>query len=190
MDIKDTIKAKFEAVKKILLAVDTPPVPTPEPTPVVEPVKLASTEYTLADGTILNIDNVAVGGAVLNGEMPAADGSYTLPTGDEITVVGGLITVATPAAAEAVEPVETEMKKDVVAMQSHIKTLEVKLAKMDNVEARFAAQTKQIESLTSANKLLFEAVELMSNESKSQPLEKEKSFENLSPLEKFRAAKN
>ncbi len=189
MNIQDKIKEKFEAVKKILLAVETPAAPPVEPAK-VEPVAMASTDYTLADGTILSIDNLAVGGAVMNGETVAADGSYTLPSGDEITVVGGLITVLTPAAQETVEPVETEMEKKVVAMQSHIQTLEVNLAKVESIEARFAAQSQQIESLKQVNKELFAAVELMSNQSVQLPLEKTKSFDDMTPLEKFRAARN
>lgn len=184
MNIQEQIKAKFEQVKKILLAVETP---QPEK---VEPVKMAMTDYTLADGTVLSIDNLAVGGAVMNGETVAADGSYTLPSGDEITVVGGMITEMTPAAKEAVEAPEVEMKKEVVAMQSHIKTLEVKLSKFESIEARFASQSQQIESLKEVNKELFAAVELMSNQSVQTPLEKEKSYKDLTAFEKWKAQNN
>jgi len=187
--IVEQLKDIFTTVKVKLAAIDAPPTPLVEPEK-VEPAKLAATDYTLADGTILSIDNLAVGGAVMNGETVAADGSYTLPSGDEITVVGGMITVLTPAAKEAVEAPETEMKKDMVAMQSHIKTLEVKLSKVESIEARFTAQSQQIESLKEVNKELFAAVELMSNQSIQTPLEKEKSFEDLTAFEKWKVQQN
>jgi predicted nuclease with TOPRIM domain len=101
-----------------------------------------------------------------------------------------MITAITPAAGEAVEPVETEMKKEVVAMQSHIKTLEVKLSKFETIEARFASQSQQIESLKEVNKELFAAVELMSNQSVQTPLEKEKSYKDLTAFEKWKAQNN
>lgn len=184
MNIADKFKEKFDKIKAIMLSVETPPVP---PTPPVETVKMAMTDYTLADGTVISIDKLEVGGNVMAGEVAATDGSYTLPTGDEIKVVGGMISEITPKAAEAVEPAETEMKKDLVAMQSHIKTIEAKLSKQETFEAKFSAQDAKIEKLTTINKDLVALVELMATESKVAPIEKAKSFEDLTPFEQWKA---
>jgi len=70
-------------------------------TQVVAPEAMASTEYTLQDGSKISADKLDVGGKVMVGDQPAADGDYTLQDGSKITVANGAITVVTPKAAEA-----------------------------------------------------------------------------------------
>jgi len=187
MTLADKLKEKFESIKKIMLQVD-------EPTPAVAPepakVETKMEEYVLADDSVLSIDKLEVGGNVLMGEVAAADGTYNLPNGDVITVVGGMISEIKKA--EPVAPVveDTEMQKQVVAMSSHIKTLEAKQTSFEVLATKFEAQEKKIESLNAANKELLVAIELMANESKVAPIEKAKSFDEMSPVERFRASKN
>jgi hypothetical protein len=132
----------------------------------------------------MSIDKLEVGGNALVGELAAPDASYTLPTGDEITVVGGLITEV--KSKEPAEPMESEMAKQVVAMSSHIKTLETKANKIEALEVKFASQTTQIANLVSVNKELLAAIELMANESKVAPLEKPKSFNEMTNFERLK----
>jgi len=187
MTLADKLKEKFESIKKIMLQVD-------EPTPAVAPepakVETKMEEYVLADDSVLSIDKLEVGGNVLMGEVAAADGTYNLPNGDVITVVGGMISEIKKA--EPVAPVveDTEMQKQMVAMSSHIKTLESKQAEMGLLATKFEAQEKKIEALNTANKELLATIELMANESKVAPIEKGKSFDEMTPFEKWKAQNN
>jgi hypothetical protein len=183
MNIAEKLAEKFNAIKKIMLAVEEPT--PPAPVPPIEPVKMAMEDYTLADGTVLSIDKLEVGGNALIGELAAPDASYTLPTGDEITVVGGLITEFKPKEQPA-PAVESEMAKQVVAMSSHIKTLETKQTSFEVLATKFEAQEKKIEALNKANKELLAAIELMANESKVAPLEKPKSFNEMTNFERLK----
>jgi hypothetical protein len=180
MTLADKLKEKFESIKKIMLQVDEPAAtPTPEPAKVETKME----EYVLADNSVLSIDKLEVGGNVLMGEVAAADGTYNLPNGDVITVAGGMISEIKKA--EPVAPVveETEMQKQVVAMSSHIKALETKQAAIDVLATKFEAQEKKIEALNAANKELLVTIELMANESKVTPIEKAKSFDEMTNFE-------
>ncbi len=90
-----TLKQKFQEIKNILTSTapaDAPQVNTP-------PVN-TFTDYTLADGTVISIDNLQVGGNVQIGGLPAPDGTYSLPDGTAITTVGGAISTITPPATQ------------------------------------------------------------------------------------------
>jgi hypothetical protein len=187
MNIAEKLQKKFEDLKKIMLAVDEPTPAPVAPTPPVEPVKMAMQDFTMADGSVLSVDKLEVGGNALVGELAAPDGSYELPTGEMIKVVGGLITEFTPVVAEPA--VESEMAKQMVAMQSHVKKIEAKLSQQENISAKLSAHEAKIEKLTTVNKELFALVELMANESKVAPIEKAKSFDEMTSLEKFKAAR-
>jgi len=68
------------------------PTPSPAPDPVV-----TTTDYTCQDGTVLTVDNLAVGGSVTISGLPAPDAQYTLQDGTVITVLSGFITALTNA---------------------------------------------------------------------------------------------
>lgn len=167
-NIMNTIKEKFEAIKKVVFDAMQPEAPAPAPQP--EEAKLEMTSYKLADGTEVMIDKLEVGGVVKVGETVAPDATHTLEDGTMLTTVAGVITeVKTKEAEPVAEPVPSE---EMAAFK----------AELDEVKVKLAAQTE-------ATSKLIELIEFMINEPKVQPAQKAKSFEEMTPLERFRAAK-
>jgi len=140
---------------------------------------------TLAVGMPLTIQNET--GDV----MPLPDGEYILENGMVLTVAGGLVSELSEGQAEAAEEAETElpaeMEKEtpsVVKSEKHTQEIFYQLAQ------EFG---KQLETLKAELKADFEAKieeqkEIVSL-TKNKPA-KEKSFEEMTALEKFRLTKN
>lgn len=140
---------------------------------------------TLAVGLPLTIQNE-------NGDvMPLPDGEYILENGMVLTVAGGLVSELSEGQAEAAEEAETEipaeMEKEspsVVKSEKHTQEIFYQLAQ------EFG---KQLETLKAELKADFEAKieeqkEIISL-TKNKPA-KEKSFEEMTALERFRLTKN
>ena len=140
---------------------------------------------TLAVGLPLTIQNE-------NGDvMPLPDGEYILENGMVLTVAGGLVSELSEGEAEAAEEAETEMPAEmekespsVVKSEKHTQEIFYQLAQ------EFG---KQLETLKAELKADFEAKieeqkEIISL-TKNKPA-KEKSFEEMTALEKFRLTKN
>ena len=139
---------------------------------------------TLAVGLPLTIQNE-------NGDvMPLPDGEYILENGMVLTVAGGLVSELSEAKAEEAEAeteLPAEMEKEtpsVVKSEKHTQEIFYQLAQ------EFG---KQLETLKAELKADFEAKieeqkEIISL-TKNKPA-KEKSFEEMTPLEKFRLTKN
>ena len=140
---------------------------------------------TLAVGLPLTIQNE-------NGDiMPLPDGEYILENGMVLTVAGGLVSELSEGEAEAAEEAETEMPAEmekespsVVKSEKHTQEIFYQLAQ------EFG---KQLETLKAELKADFEAKieeqkEIVSL-TKNKPA-KEKSFEEMTALEKFRLTKN
>ena len=140
---------------------------------------------TLAVGLPLTIQNE-------NGDvMPLPDGEYILENGMVLTVAGGLVSELSEGEAEAAEEAETEipaeMEKEspsVVKSEKHTQEIFYQLAQ------EFG---KQLETLKAELKADFEAKieeqkEIISL-TKNKPA-KEKSFEEMTALERFRLTKN
>lgn len=148
-------------------------------------------EYKLKSGAVVAIDNLEVGGSVtLNGE-PAPDGEHEFEDGTKIVVVGGLITeVKKPEVAPIVE-VEVEAMKKLPGMFSDMQQ-GFAAAKTDIIELKqtIAEQKNTIAKQTETLKQMFSLVETIANSSVQSPAEPVKGFDELSPLEKFRASKN
>ncbi len=92
---------KLKVIKegfKMLFADDTPPATPPTPAAATDPAAVTTTDYTCQDGTVLTVDNLAVGGSVTISGLPAPDADYTLQDGTIITVLSGFITALTNAA--------------------------------------------------------------------------------------------
>lgn len=81
----DKLKVVKEAFK-MLFADEPVPAPAPAPAPV------ATTDYTCQDGTVLTVDNLAVGGTATIAGAPAPDADYTLTDGTIVTILSGAIT--------------------------------------------------------------------------------------------------
>ena len=142
---------------------------------------------TLAVGMPLTIQNE-------NGDvMPLPDGEYILENGMVLTVAGGLVSELSEGEAEAAEEAETEMPAEMekespsvggVKSEKHTQEIFYQLAQ------EFG---KQLETLKAELKADFEAKieeqkEIISL-TKNKPA-KEKSFEEMTALEKFRLTKN
>ena len=135
-------------------------------------------EYKLKDGTVVSIDKVEIGGSVnLNGE-PAPDGYHLLEDGTKIEVSKGLIIGVEKEAELGYMP--EEMKK-LPVMMSEVNVDILYLKKTIDAQAQLIS--KQSESL----KQMFSLVETIANNSIQAPVEKVKSFEEMTPLEKFKA---
>ena len=162
-------------------------------TPKVAPesgVESKFAEYKLKSGAMVSIDKVEIGGSVTLNGQPAPDGEHEFEDGTKIVVAGGLITeVMKPEVAPVVE-VEVEAMKKLPGMFSEMEQ-GFAAAKTDIAELRSTIDeqkntiAKQAETL----KQMFQLVETIANSSIQSPVEPVKSFDELSPLEKFRAQK-
>jgi hypothetical protein len=150
--------------------------------PVVLPESVGSgqvfSDYKLKDGTVVSIDKVEIGGSVVLNGQPAPDGYHLLEDGTKIEVSKGLIVGVEKQAVIAEMP--EELKK-LPVMMSAVNQDMVDLKKTINAQAKLIAT--QSESL----KQMFALVETIANNSIEQPKEKVKSFDEMTPLEKFRA---
>lgn len=108
------------------------------------PQGMAATEYSLADGTKVTIDKLEVGGAVMQGEAPIANGDYTLEDGTEISVADGLITAVEPKTALAADPEPVQMSDDHVNALIDARVLGYKDGLKNQFKADFAAQEDKI----------------------------------------------
>jgi uncharacterized coiled-coil protein SlyX len=161
-------------------------VATPAP---AEPQKFM--EYKLKSGAVVSIDKLEVGGSVtLNGE-PAPDGEHEFEDGSKIVVAGGLITEVKKAEGAPVVEVEVEAMKKLPGMFSEMEQ-GFAAAKTDIAQLKqiIAEQKNTIDKQSETLKQMFSLMETIANTSVQQPVEKVKSFEEMSALEKFRAQKN
>jgi hypothetical protein len=141
-------------------------------------------DYKLKSGAVVSIDKLDVGGSVTLDGAPAPDGMHELENGKVIMVSGGLITEVKEANGEApVVEVEVEAMKKLPGMFSAIENGVNDLKKVVEDQARTISV--QQESL----KQMFSLVEKIANNSIEAPKEQSKNFEEMTPLEKFRAQK-
>jgi hypothetical protein len=170
MSTKDAI----EKIKSMLFGDQEKQVAVPEP---AEPQKFE--DYKLKSGAVVSIDKLDVGGSVTLEGNPAPDGEHELENGKKIETKGGLIvSVKDMVEAPKVE-VEVEAMKKLPGM----------FAEMDNLKQMIETQAKTIENQQESLKQMFSLVETIANNSIQAPKEAVKSFEEMTPLEKFRAQK-
>ncbi len=193
-------------IKKLVFGTDVPP-PAPE--------EMAK-EYTTTEGVLLTIDKLEVGGAVVLDGASAADGVYTIPEVGAVTVVGGLITVVEAKQLEEMKTAEQfkaalqdfadtpNANPDVQKLATIVRALfersfgwELREAeeKQKTAEAinayktGFEKQTQTLENYKAAMGQLIELVGEFAEQSKETPLEDEKKYEDMTPLERYRAFK-
>lgn len=170
MSTKDAI----EKIKSMLFGDQEKQVAVPEP---AEPQKFE--DYKLKSGAVVSIDKLDVGGSVTLEGNPAPDGEHELENGKKIETKGGLIvSVKDMVEAPKVE-VEVEAMKKLPGM----------FAEMDNLKQMIETQAKTIENQQESLKQMFSLVETIANNSIQAPKEAVRSFEEMTPLEKFRAQK-
>jgi len=170
-------KEAVEKIKSMLFGNMVQPEPVPAP---AEAAKFM--DYKLKSGAVVAIDKLDVGGSVTLDGQPAPDGEHEFEDGTKIIVSGGLITEVKPSEGPSVE-VEVEAMKKLPG-------------KFSAIELCFAEQAEEVKELKKtikkqeeALKQMFSLVEEMANNSIEKPIEKARSFEEMTPLEKFRAQK-
>lgn len=181
-------KEAVEKIRTMIFGDEEKQVATPAP---AEPLKFA--EYKLKSGAVVEVDKVEVGGSVTLNGQPAPDGEHEFEDGTKIVVVGGLITEVKKPEAEVAPIVEVEVEamKKLPGMYSEI-TQGFAAAKTDIAELRSTIdeQKNTIAKQSETLKQMFHLVETIANSSIQTPSEPVKGFDELSPLEKFRAQKN
>lgn len=125
----------LEGIKKLAFGEEMPPA-----NPIVEPAQFS--EYSLADGTMVMIDKMEIGGKVMVNDAPVMDGEYELADGTKMKVVGGAISeIESPAPAA---PVQEDMGAKFAAIEERLQGFEAALqaAKQENADlkATFAKQ--------------------------------------------------
>jgi uncharacterized coiled-coil protein SlyX len=181
-----TPKEAVEKIRTMIFGDMEKQVATPAP---AEPQKFA--EYKLKSGAMVSIDKVEIGGSVtLNGE-PAPDGEHEFEDGSKIVTVGGLITEVKKAEMAPVVEVEVEAMKKLPGMFSDFQQ-GFAAAKTDIAQLKqtVADQKNTIDKQSETLKQMFSLVETIANSSVQTPAEPVKGFDEMSPLEKFRAQKN
>jgi hypothetical protein len=162
-EVMQTVKNMIATFKQTFLGEPIAPVAPVAP---VAPANLGN-GYTLKDGTQVNISELAVGGAVMIGDVPAPAGEYELEDGTKVTVGdGGLIMVYTPAVVA--EQAMTEQRVNEL-ISAAIQTI------MDANRATMEAETKLTNDQNAAMirqiKGLFEVVEELAKSATADPIE-------------------
>lgn len=181
--LKDKLKEIAEKFNTMVAKFNeaTPPAATPPAatTPDPIPAKL-STEYKTLDGqTVLSISALEVGGDVMIGETAAPDGEYTLEDNTIVQVAGGKI-------IELSSPIEDTMPEEMKKLQDTVTKMSSQIAKL---ETQLAAQKQNFSASIANNKELMDLVVELSEKSIVAPVEKQVSFEEMTPLQKRRFLK-
>lgn len=170
-------KEAIENIKKLIFG-DEPIQAAAPALPVV-----FGTEYIMADGTIMVIDKLEVGGVCKTNDIVCPDGVHVLEDGTEIEIISGLIASVKPKA----EPVEgTDMASAIAQMQIEIDAIK---AGFEIQKTEFQKVTVKADTQQKANEELVKLVEFLAQEPATAPAQKPIDFENLTPLERFRFQK-
>lgn len=169
MSTKDAI----EKIKSMLFGDEEKQMALPVP---AKPQKFE--DYKLKSGAVVSIDKLEVGGSVTLEGNPAPDGEHELENGKKIVTQGGLIVEVKESEGPKVE-VEVEAMKKLPGM----------FAAMDELRQVVEDQAQTIAKQQDSLKQMFALVETMANNSIQAPIEAVKAFEEMTPLEKFRAQK-
>lgn len=161
-------------IKKLLFGEEMPTTPV-EPAPVAPAEEKMEKEYTLEDGvTIVSIDKLEVGGMVTLSGAPAPDAVHTLQDGTKVTTLAGIIT--------EVKPVEVLTEEPKAAEEVAYKVPAEMAARIEKLEAALAKQSEAFSKL-------FPLIEKMAEVEVEVPAETQKSWEEMTSLERFRATK-
>jgi len=173
-----------------------------EVAPIVEETKVEMAEYSLMDGTKVEISALEIGGTVLLADgTPAPAGEHQLMDGTEIQLdENGIIVEISAKTEDATSEPDTEVeakKEEDKKMQEMAEQFEAKFAEL--VEAKIAAE-KRVEELESKIKQGFaqvaDLIEALSNTPAADPIQRPNSFESFTTtkdmkelrLEKYRNA--
>lgn len=174
MNIKDAL----EQIKKVVFSAN----PAPE-----QPA--AFSEYTLKDGTVISVSELAIGGTVMIGDAPAPAGTHELADGGVIVVgEGGVIAEVKPAEDMGNEQKPQDYSEQFAAIEGRFAQQDEVIRKQGEMLQAFDAALKQSGETM---KQLLEVVEQLANAPTADPAEAPKqSFQKAQPgsrLDKFKA---
>lgn len=159
-DLLQAIKAKFIGEEPVVA----------NPANQVNPVQQLAKDYSLKDGSSVNIDKLEVGGAVLKDGAAVPDGTYELTDGAVITCAGGVITAITPAATDPSAQMEA-MKKDIERLSGAIKIIEEYKTSQSQYEEKLRLADDKIKKQEETIKGIFEIVEKLADVPAGDPVE-------------------
>jgi len=187
--IKDFIITKLSVDERVALeglnpVAEKPTMPTDENKPSTEQTpEVKMKEAKTVDGLVFAYDGeLVIGTAIMDitsgTASPVMDGEYTMEDGNIVTIASGVVAEIASKAEEAPElpeVVESELK--------YPKEMDTKMSAMQvSLESQISSLKKQVVLL---NKVVNEILNTpIQNETKVS-----KSWEELSPLEKFRLSK-
>ena len=124
---------------------ELPAEPAPAPTPAPEPVQVEMKEYALADGTIVKLDKLEIGGMVTINDLPAPVGEHLLADGTKIKLdeAGVIVEVEAAEPAEPVLPVEAA-----APVQMRDERVDALQTELKQVKQGFSQLVALVESLT------------------------------------------
>lgn len=166
-----------------------------EVAPIVEETKVEMAEYSLMDGTKVEISALEVGGTVLLADgTPAPAGEHQLMDGTGIQLdENGIIIEISAKEEDAIPEEDTQVEAKKVEdqkMQEMQEQFEAKFAEL--VEAKIAAE-KRVEELESKIKQGFaqvaDLIEALSNTPSADPIQKPNSFASLTTSKDMREAR-
>jgi len=144
--------------------------------PVQEETKVQFSEYTLEDGSKIQISSLEIGGDVTDADgMALPDGEYKLSDGQSITVsVGKISEISSPAEDMQPEEAPQDMEKK---MQEMAEQFAAKIAELEGLNK---ALNEKIETMEAKAKQGFsqvvELIEEISKVPQADPIEKPQSF--------------
>ena len=167
----------------------------------VDETKVEMAEYSLMDGTKVEISALEIGGSVTIEGQPAPAGDHELMDGTEITLdENGIIVEIESKQVEATPEVDTEVeakKEEDKKMAEMAEQFEAKIAQL--VEAKNASDAKVLELENKVKQgfaQVAELIEALSNTPSEDPIQKPNSFNSFvntsdikgQRLEKYRQA--
>lgn len=153
-----------------------------EETPIVEETKVEMAEYSLMDGTKVDITALEIGGSVTMADgTPAPAGEHELADGTQIQLdENGIIIEISVKEEEVVPEVDTEVeasKEEDKKMAEMAEQFEAKIAEL--VEAKNAADAKVLELENKVKQGFAQVAELiqaLSNVPTADPIQKPNAF--------------
>jgi hypothetical protein len=167
----------------------------------VDETKVEMAEYSLMDGTKVEISALEIGGSVTIEGLPAPAGDHELMDGTEITLdENGIIVEIESKQVEATPEVDTEVeakKEEDKKMAEMAEQFEAKIAEL--VEAKNASEAKVLDLENKVKQgfaQVAELIEALSNTPSEDPIQKPNSFNSFvntsdikgQRLEKYRNA--